>query len=50
MEVSKIGNTNPYLPQISGILSLIYSKLLQDRQADDQALRDGCQVQMESTM
>jgi hypothetical protein len=50
MEVSKIGKTNPYLPQISGILSLIHSKLLQDRQADDQALRDGCQVQMESAM
>jgi hypothetical protein len=50
MEVSKIDNANLELPQISGILSPIYPKLLQDRQADDQDFREGCQVQMESTM
>jgi hypothetical protein len=50
MEFSKIGNANLELPRISGILSSIHSKLLQDRQADDQALREGCQVQMESAM
>jgi hypothetical protein len=32
------------------ILSLIHPKLLQDCQAYDQALKEGCQVQMEPTM
>jgi hypothetical protein len=50
LEVSKIGNTNLYLPRISGILSSIHSKLLQDRQADDQDLREGCQDQIGSAM
>jgi hypothetical protein len=38
VEVSKIGNVNPQFSRISGILSSIYSKLLQDRQADDKLL------------
>jgi hypothetical protein len=34
MEVSEIGNANLLFPQIRGILSLIYSKLLKDRQCN----------------
>jgi hypothetical protein len=50
MEVSKISNINPWLPWISGILLPIHPKLFQDCQVDDHAFREGCQVQMESTM